>query len=138
MYKIEPTLYGFRISISGRMDMEEAEQASVELLGALAELDHPFSLVIDVRKMMAYEPQVAKAIVALHTACVRMSCERSAVIVESPTLKAQTAQICLSASSKNCDRVIDSSEVSDWEDRPVAWAANAVEPEPAPSATTPA
>ncbi len=128
MYRIEQTFYGFKILASGSMNMDEAEEMKLELIGTLSAKNSPFSLVIDVRGLIPFEPDVTKTIVEAHAACMRMSCERTAIIVKSPVLKGQAAQICFSASSSKCDRIIDTSIVSDWEDRAVAWAANAVEP----------
>jgi len=71
MYKIEQTPYGFRISASGEMDLEEAEQMKLELIGVLSEKDGPFSLVIDLRELLLFEPEVVKTIVDAHAACMQ-------------------------------------------------------------------
>ena len=128
MYKIELTPYGFRISASGEMGLEEAEQMKSELIGVLSEKDGPFSLVIDIRQLVLFEPEVVKTIVDAHAACIRMSCERTAILVKSPIHKGQASQICFSASSKMCDRIIDASRVENWEEVAIGWAANGVEP----------
>jgi len=118
------------------MDLEEAEQMKLELIGVLSEKDGPFSLVIDLRELLLFEPEVVKTIVDAHAACIQMSCERTAIMVKSPIHMGQAAQICFAASTKMCDRVIDASTVPDSEERAVAWAANGVEPTAALSAVS--
>lgn len=133
MYKIEQKPYGCKISISKSMNIEEAEKFKLELIETLSSKNGPFSLVIDVQRQVPFKPEVAEKIVEIHAACLMMSCERTAIIIKSPVIKGQAAQICLSASNRKCDRIIDATKVSDWEDKAEAWAANADDPDKSPA-----
>ena len=109
--------------------MEEAEEMKLELIGILSAKSGPFALVIDLRGLVPFEPEVSEVIVEAHAACMRMSCERTAIIVESPVLRGQVTRICFSAFPGKSDRLICASKVPDWEERAVAWAANGIEPD---------
>jgi hypothetical protein len=128
MYRIEQTYYGFKISAWDSMTMDDADQMLVDLTENLSQKDGPFSMVIDTREMVPFEPEVAQKIVEAHVLCLQMNCERTAILVKSPVARGQASQICFSASPMDCDRVINASTDPDWEEKAVAWAAEGVEP----------
>ncbi len=128
MHKIVTASYGFRITVSGPMDSAEAEQLKSKLLRALSSHNQPFSLIVDLREMVATEPGVLEVIEDTQKACKFMSLVRTALLVSSPVLKAQILQTGFSSGTAEADRFIDTSKADNWEEQALAWVVNAVEP----------
>ena len=128
MHKIESTVFGFKITASGNADAEEMEQLKFKIIHTLAEHDQPFSLIIDIRELMPLNPEIAVIVKEIHLSCRKMSLERAAIVINSPVLKQQAVQIGFESMTSNYDRVIDASQIEDWESIALAWAADGVEP----------
>lgn len=129
MYTIERTSYGFRITQSGSYSVEEVEKYKSDVIKTLARHDRPFSLLIDSRKLVLPTPDVLEVFSKLHQVVWHMSCERTAIVVESPVAKGMVVQACLTSKVNANDRIIDSRYYQDWEERAIAWVAEAVEPD---------
>ena len=132
MYNIESAPFGFRVTSSGIITMDEIEQLKSELLQTLCAHKRPFSLVLDSRHIIPPAPDVMKEFWDLHTKVWQLSCERIVFVVDSPVAKAQVIQMQHIASKGKEDRVIDASKYPDWEERATAWAANARELDESP------
>jgi hypothetical protein len=132
MFKIEPAPFGFRVTSSGCFTIDDIEQLKFALLQTLSAHDRPFSLLLDSRRIIPPPPDVMKEFWDLHSKVWQLSCERIAFVVSSPVAKAQVLQMHHTASSGKQDRVIDASRSADWEERAVAWALNAKEPDESP------
>ncbi|MBN1212369.1 MAG: hypothetical protein JXA92_07305 [candidate division Zixibacteria bacterium] len=128
MKKIESTIYGFKITASGITEPEEMEQLKFEIIHTLAEHNRPFSLIIDIRDLVPLSPELVEIVKEIQISCRKMSLERAAIVVKSPVLIQQAAQIGFESITSKYDRIIDASKNSDWEEVAFAWAANAVEP----------
>lgn len=129
LYRIESASYGFRVTSSGCFTIGEVEQLKLELLQTLSGHDRPFSLLLDSRDMIPAPSDVMIEFWDLHTKVWQLSCERIVFVVSSPVIEGQVRQMQHIASSAKEDRVIDSSRCPDWEERAIAWAANAIEPD---------
>ena len=129
MYSIEKAPYGYRVTASGQMDIDEAEKLRIQLIGTLTELGAPFSLVIDLRKLIPISADVSQVMMDMQRACAQMSLQRVALIIESPVVKGQSRQITYDADTEKHDRVINALSVPDWEEVAVAWVADGVDPE---------
>ena len=132
MHKIERMQYGFRITNSGQLNIEEAEELKCELLQTLSNYGKPFCLLIDIRGLVPVSSDVMDAMRDLQRACCEMSLERVAIVVASPVLRGQAAQVSFDAGSSKHDRVIDASKVPDWEEQAIAWLVHGVEPSQSP------
>ena len=127
MYKIEPTIYGFKVTSAGLFTVEEIEQLRTDLLKTLSEHDRPFSLFLDARKLVPPAPEVRDVFVQLHGSIWQMSCERVAFVIESPVAKGQIRQMHYTASPSGRDRIFDASKCPDWESQALAWVADGAE-----------
>lgn len=128
MHRIDTTNYGFRITSSGQLDIEEAEEFKCELLQTLSNYGKPFGLLIDIRELIPVSAEVLDAMRNMQKACREMSLERVAIVVASPVLKGQATQVSFDAKTAQQDRIIDASKVPDWEEQAIAWLVHGVEP----------
>ena len=128
MYKIEKADYGFRITASGDMDLFESERLTLDLLDTLSAHDRQFSLLIDIRRLTPFAPEVLPNILKTHVMCKRMSMRRAAIIIDSPELRSQGKYISSSVKSASGDRFIVASEVENWEKKALDWVMNSIEP----------
>jgi hypothetical protein len=128
MHKIEATDFGFKIIAADITEPEEMEQFKFEIIHTLAEHNRPFSLLIDIRELLPVSPEIAEIIKEIQISCRKMSLERAAIIVNSPVLEQQAAQIGFEAATSKYDRIIDISKYPDGENTALAWASEGIEP----------
>jgi hypothetical protein len=128
MHKIEATDFGFKIIAADITEPEEMEQFKFEIIHTLAEHNRPFSLLIDIRELLPVSTEIAEIIKEIQISCRKMSLERAAIIVNSPVLEQQAAQIGFEAATSKYDRIIDISKYPDGENTALAWASEGIEP----------
>jgi hypothetical protein len=128
MYHLETTDYGYRITSTGEVDLDEVLRMKEELLATFAAHDGPFSIVVDARRRIPLDGRTVQAIEELHKAARRSGVRRAAIIVDSPVVKAQELQIGHSSHTDGIDRIIDAGRTPDWEKQAIAWAAHGIEP----------
>lgn len=128
MHKIEETEYGFKITVAGDLDINQAEQALLNLKNLLASYGRPFSLMVDLRELIPVTTEVIKKLMEIHSYCKNLSLERTAIIVKSPVLKMQGKQISHNSETIENDRYISVYKFDNWEERALAWVKNGIEP----------
>ena len=135
MYTIEETSFGFRITQAGKFSLEDVESYKSDVIRALAKSSRPFSLMIDSRQLVLPTSDVLEVFGQLHTLVWQMSCQRGAIIVESPIARDVAVRACAKSEPATLDRVIDARRYPDWEARALAWVMKSVEPIPEPGLT---
>ena len=128
MYKIEKKSFGFQITQVGSFSLEEVERYSSDVMATLARHNGKFSLLIDSRELVLPTPDVLKVFSKLHETVWQMSCERAAIVVESPVAKGMVIQACSTHDNSSNDRIIDARMFPNWQVIAAAWASDAVEP----------
>lgn len=128
MYEIEKKSFGFQITQRGSFSLEEVERYSSDVLATLAHHNGKFSLLIDSRELVPPTPDVLNVFSKLHETVWQMSCERAAIVVESPVAKDMVTRACSTHDNCNNDRIIDARMFPNWQVIAAAWASDAVEP----------
>ena len=121
MYQIDSTDYGFRLTVTGRMDQAGIDKLSYDLLRVLSNHDRPFGLLVDLREMIPLKHQIAEASIELHAACRRLSMVRGVLVVKSRAVKSQFLRIGLKATCAGDDLIIDAGREPNWEDKALSW-----------------
>ncbi|HEX2896972.1 MAG TPA: hypothetical protein VHP63_02860 [candidate division Zixibacteria bacterium] len=127
---VKKTPYGFRITLTGTLNVEEAEDHKFDILRQVTLEKNPFSLLVDLRSLTPIQPKVIQIIKQIVHTLSLMSIVRSAVIVQSSKPGGETIQATAVALTKNYDRVIDAAKYPDWEKRALAWIEHEIEPFP--------
>ena len=133
MYKIEKTNYGYHITFSGLMSEAEAVQFKTEVEGILPSLKQPWSSVIDLQTWVPAGPEILMLLHQVEQLSKNHGLQRRAIIVRSPVVKAQAAQLSFISETDAFERRIDASKVDNWEEQAIAWAVHGVEPTAASS-----
>jgi len=128
LFQIKKEDFGFRITISGVMDISEAEQFTVDMLKTLSEHKKQFSLLIDIRNLATFTPEVMKQIQMVQKACKEMSLHRAAIITGSPVLTNQRKRSAYETGIANHACFIDALIKENWEELAMAWILEGIKP----------
>jgi len=111
--EVKKTSYGFRITLTGQLNAQEAEDHKFDILSQVAQEKNPFSLLVDLRTLTPVQPRVIYTIKQITHTLSLMSIVRVAVIVQSSEPGGPTIQATAGALTRNYDRVIDAAKYPD-------------------------
>jgi hypothetical protein len=126
MVDLEPTPYGFRMSMSAQVTEAEM-QAFMEKMKRLVTGERRFGLLVDARAQKAQQPQVAAQVQECMRWMMAHGQDRSAVLLDSALARLQTARMARE-SGLDKERILYGSSDPRWEAAALAWIERGEEP----------
>jgi hypothetical protein len=130
MYAIEGTPFGFRLTFSGNMDVDEFERWLVDASRILASALARFGVLSDMRFMGTLLPKCQDILIRGQQAFRARGLERSAVVVSKGYVMTQLKIIALTSGICDGERYLDATVRPDWESEALAWIVSGREPAP--------
>ncbi len=129
MYTIERKHYGLHITMGGLYAPGEMETYVREKEKAIAAIDGPFSLLVDLRSAIPPDERDEKLLEECQARLTRWGLVRMAFVVSSPVIRIQARQLVINATVKDQTRLIDASKSPNWEELALNWILYGTEPE---------
>jgi hypothetical protein len=121
MYAIESTAYGFRLTFSGNMDVDEFERWLVDASRMLASALAKFGVLIDMRFVGTLPPKCQDTLIRGQRAFRARGLERSAVVASKGYVTTQLKIIALMSGIYEGERYLDATVRPNWESEALAW-----------------
>lgn len=129
MYKIERRPSGFLLTFSGFILADEMLQWRNESVEALALVNEPFGVIVDMRTLKPL-PADAQAIMVEGQALYKnKGMQRSAVILTNPLTTAQFKRLAKESGIYAWERYLDASSMTNWSEVAVKWVRDGIDPD---------
>lgn len=128
MIDIERTSYGFRLTLAGKVTIEQATQMKVEVAALVATFKPPFGIVADTREVIPLAPAVKNLFLEAELIAKEAGLDRSAVVIQSPVVKSQAEQLSFLSQINSTQRIINAFTTVNWEEVALAWVVDGIEP----------
>lgn len=129
MYKIERRPSGFLLTFSGFILADEMLQWRNESVEALALVNEPFGVIVDMRSLKPL-PADAQAIMVEGQALYKnKGMQRSAVILTNPLTTAQFKRLAKESGIYAWERYLDASSMTNWSEVAVKWVRDGIDPD---------
>jgi hypothetical protein len=129
VYNIEITHWGYRLTFAGSMDAAEMTRWLEESRRVLASQEDEFYAFVDMRTLIPLDKETQLVMQEGQELFHSKGMVRSVVILSNPATASQFRRIAGESGIGKCERYIDSSTVSDWEEAGLNWLFNEIEPE---------
>jgi hypothetical protein len=129
MYRIETAPFGFRITIGGRVTLEEATEHLMESRQLLRVCAKPFGVLVDIRTLQPLADDVQAIIDETQRLYQRGGLERSAVVLDSAIMTMQFQRIAKDTGVYTHERYVDASKTPTWEQVALAWIRHGIDPD---------
>lgn len=129
MYKIEKTVYGFKLTFEGFIKTEEMKQWIEESKKVLANKTGKFGIFVDMRNLKPLPSDAQQLMVEGQSVYKQKGMERSVVIVDSSILAGQFKRLALSSGIYKWERYIDASSNHDFEKKGEDWIKSGIDPD---------
>ena len=128
MYAIERKPYGYRLTFSGFMQIEEMEQWLIDSKAVLASSPAAFGVFVDMRAMKPL-PEGAQVSINFGQRVYKESgMQRSVLVYDHPMIQVQLQRISTESDIEANERYISARERADWEAAGLAWITEGIEP----------
>jgi hypothetical protein len=121
MYKIEKLNYGYKLTFSGNMKLDELMKWQEESKIALANQTGSFGVIIDMRTLSPLMPDAQKCMEEGQQLYKTKGMNKSAVILNSPVVTMQFKRLAKQSGIASNERYIDSSKDASWEKTAIDW-----------------
>ena len=129
MYTIQKKHYGLHVTMGGLYSQEEIKTYILEKEELMAQIDGPFSMLVDLRQAIPPDEQREKMLEASQARMKQHRLLRMALIVSSPVIAIQARQIMINAAIGDRSRIINAAKTQDWETKALDWILYAIEPD---------
>ena len=129
MYKIEKTNYGYFLTFSGEMDLEEMTQWFRDSKEVLENASRSFGVFVDMRQLQLLDPDAQEEMQSGQRYYKKMGMKRSVVILDNSILTIQFKRIALQSDIYNTERYIDASSMTNWEEIGKDWLIYGTDPD---------
>ena len=129
MYKIEETLYGYRLVFGDFIKADEMAQWVEESKKTLAGAPNEFGIFVDMRTLKPLPPDAQVHMQEGQKLYKTAGMVRSVVIVDSALTKMQFRRIAKETGIYEWERYIDASSVNNWEKVGVDWISKGIDPD---------
>lgn len=130
MYEIRRTEYGFHLTFSGHIQVEEMQHWLEESREILSDVEGRFGVFVDMRHMILLPPDSQPAMREGQKIYMDAGMIRSVVILADEVIALQFRRIAKQSGIFDCERYIDASSVPNWEQVGLDWVLKGIEPDP--------
>ncbi|MDF1544047.1 MAG: hypothetical protein P1R58_02960 [bacterium] len=128
MYKIRPTLFGLRITLSEQMDQQEALRFQASLERLVRKYPVSFAAIIDTRNLVPPPENVLKILKDCLVIGKKHRLAKAAIIHSSPEVQSQVHRLSILSEVIDEAREIDARTNENWEKLALNWIMNDVDP----------
>ena len=129
MYKIRKEPYGFHLTFSGLIGVDEMEAWLVESKEVLATAEEKFGVFVDMRDLEILPPESQPAMKRGQRLYKKLGMVRSVVILSDEITTMQFKRIAKQTGIYEWERYIDAGIESNWEEVGLAWIVDNVDPD---------
>jgi len=129
LYKIEKTNYGYFLTFSGEMDLEEMTQWFRDSKEVLENASRSFGVFVDMRQLQLLDPDAQEEMQSGQRYYKKMGMKRSVVILDNSILTIQFKRLALQSDIYNTERYIDASSMTNWEEIGKDWLIYGTDPD---------
>lgn len=129
MYQIECTNFGFRLTFGGLMDADEMQRWVNETQTALANVNDPFHVFVDMRTLKTLPPDARAIMEKGQKLYKEKGMIRSVVIVDNATTKLQFVLIATKSGIFEWERYVSTAQKPNWEEVGLRWLLEEVDPD---------
>jgi len=128
MYEIKQTSFGFRLTLSGTITVDEVRLLTIEIEEILKQLKSPFGIIIDAREMLPVHTEDKSLFHNIEPMTKSAGLQRRAIIFQSPIIKNQATQLSHLSGTDTIERYINASDIENWEQVALDWVVDGIEP----------
>jgi len=129
VYKICKKPYGFHLTFSGLIGVDEMEAWLAELKEVLATADEKFGMFVDMRDLEILPPESQPALKRGQRLSKKLGQVRSVVILSDEITTMQFKRIAKQTGIYEWERFIDAATEPNWEEIGLAWVIEGVDPD---------
>lgn len=104
MYKIDPMMYGIRLTFTGTIGVTEMTDWVTESIAILQKINTPFSVLVDMRGLHTLNPEARAILTSGQRMYKSYGMSHSAVLLSDKELEKQIASIAQDSSIINTER----------------------------------
>lgn len=128
MYKIEKSLFGFRLTFGGVIKKPEMEQWLNESQAQLKDAPQSFGILVDMRTLVPLTADAQEIMQKGQSLFKKAGLQRSCVVLESAILCFQFKQVSQSSGIYAFERYVNANDPN-WESTALAWIRNGTDPD---------
>src|SRR5882724_3476357 len=128
MHRIEETSYGYRLTLEGFLQRDEAEELLARMKDTVRPRNGGFAVLLDMRYSRAFPAEAQELIKEALVFCKNAGLERNAVVLNSAIATLQAKRLARETGIAQMIRYIDASAEPEWEKTAVGWLIDAVDP----------
>jgi len=130
MYKNDPTGYGYKMTFSGFIDIEEMEDWAQEVQRELRRAPTEWHCFVDMRDLDTMSPDAQELMSRVKAKCHDQGLTRVSTLVASPTVRLQFEQMSEETGrGTDLDRYLDVQSTNSAEEVALQWVRDAVDPD---------
>lgn len=130
MYKNESTGYGYKMTFSGFIDMEEMETWAQEVQQVLPNTPPEWHCFVDMRDLDTMSPDAQELMSKVKAKCHDYGLTRVSTLVASPTVRLQFEQMSEETGrGTDLDRYLDVQSTNSPQQVALKWVRDAVDPD---------
>ncbi len=129
MYKIRKKPYGYHLTFSGLIDVDEMEEWVTELIDVLATADEKYGVFVDMRNLEILPPESQPAMKRGQKLAKKLGMVRSVVILSDEVTTMQFKRIAKETGIYEWERYIDAGTEPNWEEIGLAWVIEGADPD---------
>jgi hypothetical protein len=129
MTNIEKRDYGFKITFSGSIDLDEMTSWVDASKNALVSQTSAFGVMVDMRELSPLAPSVGERLQDGQKLYKEKGMTRSAVAVNQGFVAAQLKMVAQDTGIYEWERYVDASINTNWENTCIDWIANGKDPD---------
>jgi hypothetical protein len=128
VYRIDETDYGYRVTLEGFLQRDDAAALLGETRRRVRPRADGFALLLDLRGARAFPAEAQEVLKQVILHCRGAGMERNAVLLNSAIAALQTRRLARETGIDRWIRYIDVSSEPEWERAAAGWLERAIEP----------
>ena len=129
MHRIEETSYGFRLTLEGFLQRDEAGELLAAMKSTVRPRNGGFAVLLDMRHSRAFPAEAQELIKEALVYCKDAGLERNAVVLNSAIAALQARRLARETGIEDDIRYIDAASEPEWERVAIDWLPAGIDPD---------
>lgn len=129
MYQIEMKSYGYKVTLAGKLSVDEMSDWIEDSRRALENSPETYGVLVDLSGLELLDVDSKQALVNGQKLYQKEGMQRSAVAVPNSSIALQTKRISKQTGIYEFERYLDASSTKNWEQIGVNWIENGIDPD---------